>query len=122
MLPFVVHVRVSIIGIEVHLPRMRYEPALSFLASIPWPRTDVPAEAFAGIEAVGILAAVVDLAVNKLEREGAQIGSLQCAFVKLTPRAASRSKFGVGICGLPSECSGMSLRSSTMMNKTFGRC
>ena len=56
-----------------------------------------------------------------LEREGAQIGSLQCALIKLTPRAARRSKFGVGTNGLPSGRKGMSLRSSTMMNKTLGR-
>ena len=55
-----------------------------------------------------------------LEREGAQIGSLQWALVKLTPLDARRSKLGVGTSGLPAGCSGISLRSSTMMNKTFG--
>lgn len=56
-----------------------------------------------------------------LDLDGAQMGSLQCALVKLTPRAASRSKLGVGTRGLLAGCKGISFRSSTMMNRTFGR-
>lgn len=57
---------------------------------------------------------------NKLALEGEQTVPFACAWVKRTPRAASRFMFGVYACGCPSKPSTYVLRSSVTMSKMFG--
>src|SRR6516164_6269648 len=60
--------------------------------------------------------------VSTLEREGLHSGAWQCALVKSVPRRPRRSMFGVTACGWPPRQPTQSFRSSTAMNRTFGRC
>src|SRR5690606_13251057 len=53
-------------------------------------------------------------------REGPHRGAWQCAFRKSTPRAASRSIFGVLALGCPSMQPSQSLRSSMQIMRTLG--
>jgi hypothetical protein len=53
-------------------------------------------------------------------REGLQDAPGQCALLNNTLLAASRSKFGVRVCGWPPRQPIQSLRSSTEMNSTLG--
>ena len=54
-------------------------------------------------------------------REGKQTGDEQIARVKVTPRAAKRSKFGVTACGCPLSTLFQSFQSSMFRNSTLGR-
>ena len=55
-----------------------------------------------------------------LAREGLHTGDWQWALLKSTPRAASRSMFGVFACGCPPMQPIQSLRSSMAMSRTLG--
>src|SRR5688500_19327237 len=56
----------------------------------------------------------------RLVRDGLHIGAWQWALVKVTPRAARRSRFGVFACGCPPSGPTQSFRSSTAMKRTLG--
>src|SRR6186713_1421168 len=53
-------------------------------------------------------------------RDGLQIGAAICALLKLRPRAASLSRFGVFACGWPCIGPIQSFKSSAIISKTFG--
>ena len=55
-----------------------------------------------------------------LAREGAQMGSLECALVKLTPLDAMRSMFGVARGRTAMGREGRLFRSSMIMKSTLG--
>src|SRR5215207_6356720 len=59
------------------------------------------------------------LPVIKEAREGLQIGPHTCAFMNVTPRAASLSRLGVWACGWPFIGPIQSFKSSAMMSRTF---
>src|SRR5688572_8389869 len=58
--------------------------------------------------------------VRNEAREGLQIGAVIYALLKLKPRAASLSRFGVFACGWPFMGPIQSFRSSAMINRIFG--
>src|SRR5688572_19288876 len=59
--------------------------------------------------------------LNTAARDGQHSGAAHCAFEKITPRAARRSMLGVRVCGCPFRKPTQSFKSSTAMNRMFGR-
>src|SRR4051812_2801247 len=55
-------------------------------------------------------------------RDGLQSGADACAFIKVRPRAASLSRFGVLVCALPPMGPIQLFKSSEIMSRILGFC